>query len=88
MDDPTAFVSARLAEGGLPPRVIEALRAILAEHKPVIPDAGPDAGERCCGRCGSALDDPWLAVGWPCGTIGYLAAIWSSHPDCRPEWKP
>jgi len=31
IDDLVAFLEARLTEGGLPPRVIEALRAILAE---------------------------------------------------------
>jgi hypothetical protein len=33
MDDLAAFVTARLDEGGLPPRVTEALRAILAAYQ-------------------------------------------------------
>lgn len=25
---------------------------------------------------------------YPCGTVRRIAAIWSDHPDYRPEWAP
>ena len=75
VDDLPAFVSARLDEGGLPPRVIEALRKLLAE-------IGKAQAE-------SDAEDTIVISYYVASDLrGIIAAIWDGHPDYRQEWKP
>jgi hypothetical protein len=69
-------------------REVEAGRTILAEHVPY--DCTEPKGQRCfrCAsdrayRSGAAIHEAW-----PCLTLRILAAVYSDHPDYRPEWKP
>jgi|SRR6185437_3843489 len=70
-------------------REVAAGRAILAEHH-LTDWMAP--GDHVCFRC--VLDDDELHpadYGWlpyPCPTVRAVAAIYSDHPDYRPEWKP
>jgi hypothetical protein len=71
---------------GYPARVLRevaAKRAILAEHKPYETGGTHLSGPVFCSTCGE--ED---AVEVPCGTLRHLAAVYSDHPDYRPEWKP
>jgi hypothetical protein len=87
------------AEAARALREVEAKRKILGMHHPTEPH--PEFGftypaaARFCGYCGPG--DNWQAEQepdhypfalWPCGHARLLAAIWSDHPDYRPEWAP
>lgn len=69
-------------------REVEAKRAILGLHYPGLPPAGaPDGLTICAGE--EADGDTWqMATSWPCHTVCVIAAVYSDHPDYRPEWKP
>jgi hypothetical protein len=65
---------------------IAAKRAILGRHKPhETAFKGP-----ACDWCSDDVDDrPQLwKEPWPCPDARSLAAVWSDHPDYRPEWAP
>jgi Family of unknown function (DUF6221) len=90
MNDLVAFLAARLGEAEalarraliwqpLALRMVEAGRAILAEH------AGGYPGY--CAVCHAGGFD-WDPERWPCATVRALAAVYSDHPDYRDEWKP
>ena len=68
-------------------REVAAKREILEWHYPGFPPEGAPEGLQICG--GEEGDgDTWqMATPWPCPQIRALAAIWSDHPDCRPEWE-
>ena len=69
-------------------REVEAKRAIMTEHDPCYPTYYPTpSGQPTCGVCHSGGFD-WDPERWPCATVRALAAVWSDHPDYRPEWKP
>ena len=69
-------------------REVAAGRAILDEHRPGYPATFPKpSGQPTCGVCHAGGWD-WEPEQWPCPTVRHLAAVWSDHPDCRPEWKP
>ncbi len=102
MDDLIAFIAARLDErehfaktARLAQKHREqmlreagAMRAILDEHGPGYPVTFPKpSGQPACGVCHAGGWD-WEPEQWPCPTVRHLAAVWSDHPDCRPEWKP
>jgi hypothetical protein len=81
VDDLIAFLTARLDEGGLPPRMIEALRAILAKYELGRRMYNPDTDDwfsPAAAMFGSDME--WL--------IRTLAAVHSDHPDYQQEWKP
>ena len=57
-------------------REAEAKRAILALHPP---------------KPLRHVEADWCHVcrtGWPCKEFRAIAAVYSDHPDYRPEWKP
>jgi hypothetical protein len=85
-DDPAAFVNARLDEGGLPPPVTDALRAILGRHCRIEPLSD---GAAACAWCSDDVDAGarWHQP-WPCPDVRSLAAIWDYHPAYRQEWAP
>ena len=61
-------------------REVEAGRRILYDHAPQA------KGQRTvCSRC--HYGNP-LGANWPCLTMESLAAVYSDHPDYRPEWAP
>jgi len=67
-------------------REVEAKRAILDRHAPhETAFDGP-----ACDWCSEDVDDrPQLAKErWPCPDVLSLAAVYSDHPDYRPEWRP
>jgi len=93
VDDLTAFLAARLAEAwsaardrelaaGLDEspetRMIDACRAILDLCATVISD---DEGHEY-------WSDGWAGLTVAQRTMRQLAAVYSGHPDYRPEWKP
>jgi hypothetical protein len=77
-------------------REVAAKRAIVALHRinvakvetapfdPYTGEPNPDEYELTCETCGWSSDDPTSA----CATLRALAAVWSDHPDYRPEWRP
>jgi hypothetical protein len=70
-------------------RGADAMRAILAEHRPVpagYRGAGILAGEVGCATCHVGEDgtDP----AYPCATVRHLAAIDRDHPEFDPSWTP
>jgi hypothetical protein len=69
-------------------REVAAKRAILGEHAPNYPTTYPKlSGQPTCGVCHAGGFD-WEPEWWPCITVRTLAAVYSDHPDYRPEWKP
>jgi Family of unknown function (DUF6221) len=64
-------------EDGRPLREVVAKRAILAHHAPIHP-IGQWIG---CQQC-----DGEQAQEWPCPDVLAVAAVYSDHPDYRPEW--
>jgi hypothetical protein len=95
MRDPDAMREVARWEDRKPPndlgrvlREIAAKRAILAEHSPHYPVTYPQpSGQPTCTVCDEGGFDPDPAA-WPCPTVRHLAAVWSGHPDWRPEWSP
>lgn len=92
MDDLTAFLAARLDEdeararrgspdawllGSRTLREVEAKRDILRRH-------GPAGDPVSCLWC----SEDYRPYPWPCPDVRSIAAVWSDHPDYRPEWKP
>jgi hypothetical protein len=67
-------------------REVAAKRAILARHPPD-GDRWPDCATCSC-EGALAGSDCIGTVSWPCPTVRDVAAIWSDHPDYRPEWAP
>ena len=69
-------------------REVEVKREILEWHyRGLPPEGAPEGLEICAGEEGDG--DTWqMATPWPCPQIRALAAVWSDHPDYRPEWKP
>ena len=65
-------------------REVAAKRAILAEHLHVKTSGSPGFG---CRICHQDRDYGIYGEGW-CGTIRPVAAVFSDHPDYRPEWSP
>jgi hypothetical protein len=96
VDDLIAFVTARLADDERPVvtarmrREIAAKRAILAEHEPRRVGQSLIWCERCHRPIRDAREDEDQCgpFDWPCPTLRALTAVWSGHPDYRPEWKP
>jgi hypothetical protein len=66
-------------------REVEAKRAILAEHQPVVAGLQSVTGEGCrtCDETGVGVVSP----GWPCATVRALASVFSDHADYDPAWK-
>jgi len=69
-------------------REVEAKRAIVAEHAEIGRNSkdGP-----ICNACVNIGADPMsddFYVPYPCKTVRHLAAVWSGHPDYKPEWAP
>lgn len=61
-------------------REVKAKRSILAEHT-------DDEGQ--CARCLDSDGITYLGAytaPWPCPTLRALAAVYSDHPDYRPDW--
>jgi hypothetical protein len=56
-----------------PFREVEAKRAILEAHT-----AAYDYDGSPCTECEHL---------WPCGTLHWIAAVYSDHPDYRTEWR-
>lgn len=80
-------------------REVEAKRVILAAHKPYVSSPDPedpedDAGLLVYDLCAVCVTDKdgyaenWPMDPWPCLPLRAIAAVWSDHPDYRPEWKP
>ena len=69
-------------------REVAAKRALLELHYPgMAPYDAPDGLYICAGE--EADGDTWqMATRWPCMTVRLLAAVYSGHPDYRPEWSP
>lgn len=67
-------------------REVEAKRAILDRHTP----HQPASGGLACDWCSEDVDDrPQVAKErWPCPDVRSIAAVWSGHPEYRPDWKP
>ena len=61
---------------------VAAKRAILARHHP----QDHALHGRLCAWCSSTSVS--LYQKWPCPDARDLAAVYASHPDYRPEWKP
>jgi hypothetical protein len=88
MEDLTAFLAARLDED-------EEKAKIVAEsvgHKSRIPR---EVEAKCAivSRCADAIRDQgiWGEDGQAAlaeDVLRHLAAVYSDHPDYRPEWKP
>lgn len=95
MTDLIAFLNARLDEAAFDPVVVEALRAVVALHgrmsilpgHPMFNDAHlTRMPMTLCRSC--EPETMWRRErSWPCRTLRAIAAIWSDHPDCRPEWS-
>lgn len=66
----------------IPDRVLaecEAKRAILTDHRPIIELWWDEQCEvEVCEMCDEER--------WECSTVRALAAVYSTHPDCRKEW--
>jgi Family of unknown function (DUF6221) len=88
---PTADQAAHIARHD-PARVLREVafkRTILAGHYPGATWAhdAPEGLKICAGEEGDG--DTWqMATRWPCPEIRALAAVWSDHPEWRPEWAP
>ena len=65
-------------------REVEAIRAILERHRRIEPDF---TGAAACAWCSDDTDaGARFHQPWPCPDVLSLAAVWSDHPDFRPEW--
>jgi hypothetical protein len=64
-------------------RDVNAKRAILADHKHIKVEFGR-VGFGCI-RCEDDSEYPMYGDGW-CKTVRQFGAVWSDHPDFRPEW--
>lgn len=64
---------------------VEANRAILEAHA-----EEPEWPQRCKVCLSDRRDFPelWNPDAWPCLTLRAIAAVYSDHPDYKPEWKP
>lgn len=65
-------------------REVAAKRSVLARHEP-LPGLND---ELFCAWCSTDTGGPELDWPWPCQDALAIAAVYSDHPDCRPEWKP
>jgi hypothetical protein len=65
-------------------REVEAKRAILALHEPLLSSYGEPS------VCRSCWPQPWIGTHplAPCPTMRNLAAVYSDHPDYDPSWAP
>jgi hypothetical protein len=76
-------------------REVEAKRALLRMHEPVLfwGNSPPPLKDRTpenavAWYCECQCPDGVIEGAYPCDTARLLAAVYSDHPDYRPEWKP
>lgn len=69
-------------------REVAAKRAVLAAHAGEINKYG-EPEPRClvCLTDRGRYQEDWSGDPWPCLTVRHLAAVYSDHPDYRPEWS-
>ena len=86
LGNPTAMQREHIArqDPGRVLREVEAKRVILGRHKPL----SEASSHLACAWCSDDVDTVSLDMRWPCPDVLSLAAVYSDHPDYRPEWKP
>ena len=70
-------------------RVVEAHRAMLAEHGPDCTGFFGETVPAMCQRCitdREGYEEQWQGDPYPCLTLRLLAAVYSDHPDYQQEW--
>lgn len=77
-----AFLGARLDEDEAAAKAAGPARALReVEAKRAIAEIHGADSDPCDAH------DAWMRS-ISCDTLRYLVAVWSDHPDYRPEWKP
>ncbi len=68
---------------------VEAKRRVLARHRIDPEEAGDWLWRDACKGCGAEgdCDDPVTQDINDCPELRDMAAVWSAHPDYRPEWE-
>jgi hypothetical protein len=89
-----ALVERYTGDGTLPPNNLERVLREVAAKRAIV--RALEAARRERPAAGSPRDDPYdpaasYSAGEHSGLLAAaeaLAAVWSDHPDCDPEWKP